>query len=468
MKQTIIKTAFIAACTLGVLYNRGHISNEHGSPDPTNAVIEATAQRRRRRLNTLDLYKDPKSVASKRTKISTSADDVLEDQVSLKGTLDTSIGQVKKPIAVLHIGPHKTGTTALQRFITEHELELRNDGFHMPWKMKSYESANEFQFASCFLTGNRKVQMSSRRNDICPPEELPRLQKLGQEGKSIFLSAEAFSYITDVAPLAEFLEHYWDVHIIYFHRWYYDWLFSNHNQTIKVILKQAMGNFDKFIANRGRGKLLRSFVVQFEHMHKEDFAMEIESYRSFYKYSKYFDNVVTLDYEDESVSVTENVFCNAMKNSAKHTCERILQEKGEMVHINGAQSLVYKSIAYAANELAMMTYCSKEHFEDVVEKIQNHQESTLGLSSSDFPARCLSDTILDRIIEVSLEHRRQILSHDPLSKEDEDRIREEYQEKMEKTSCDPDIKAILEMPEWMEFFDTLNNENESCSPVLVV
>eukprot|EP00581_Thalassiosira_minuscula_P031949 CAMPEP_0183779236 /NCGR_PEP_ID=MMETSP0739-20130205/53499_1 /TAXON_ID=385413 /ORGANISM="Thalassiosira miniscula, Strain CCMP1093" /LENGTH=175 /DNA_ID=CAMNT_0026021847 /DNA_START=54 /DNA_END=581 /DNA_ORIENTATION=+ len=168
-----------------------------------------------------------------------------------------------------------------------------------------------------------------------------------------------------------------------------------------------------------------------------------------------------MDYEDSEISVTENLFCHGMDN-ATNTCEHVRQETVDSNRNNTAVSLTYKTIAYGANQLELANFCSETHFDQVVQKIQNHQESRLGLSSYDFPMKCLEHDILERMFEVSMEHRRNILYHSPLSVDEERRIEAEYWEKMEKKACDPDIEAILELPTWVKFFDHLKQNEADC------
>mmetsp|Transcript_25668 Transcript_25668/g.54223 ORF Transcript_25668/g.54223 Transcript_25668/m.54223 type:complete len:115 (-) Transcript_25668:95-439(-) len=73
--------------------------------------------------------------------------------------------------------------------------------------------------------------------------------------------------------------------------------------------------------------------------------------------------------------------------------------------------LTHCNIAYGANMLALARFYSRKHFEVLVEKIKDYQETTLGLSYSDFPMRCLDDGILEMIFNLSIEHRRNIHSY---------------------------------------------------------
>eukprot|EP00581_Thalassiosira_minuscula_P028304 CAMPEP_0183754082 /NCGR_PEP_ID=MMETSP0739-20130205/3345_1 /TAXON_ID=385413 /ORGANISM="Thalassiosira miniscula, Strain CCMP1093" /LENGTH=483 /DNA_ID=CAMNT_0025990685 /DNA_START=130 /DNA_END=1581 /DNA_ORIENTATION=- len=405
----------------------------------------------RRRL--LAIYHDPKTVHFKRAQVVN-----LDDSSTTSNSVQRKT-QTKKPVAVLHIGPPKTGTTALQAAIREGEESegsFTKDGFVMPWKIKS-RIVNEVAFATCFKS---HMWTNWDKSRLCPENDLALLKKLGEEGKNIFLSSEFFSFISDLDELQKILEP-WDVTIVYFHRWYYEWLFSQYNQAAKGRLDRKLSKFDQFVAGRGSGDLyLHSFETYFDMIYQRTSSDPKESYQSFYRYKDHFDDVVTLDYHDKENGVVENLFCNGTKH-AEHTCQHFLRKKDEVSRTNLAQSLTYKNIAYGAHQLALTSMCSREEFDDVANKIQDHQENTLGRSSYDFPSKCLDKAVLEKLLELSIGHRREILAASPLTKAEEDQIRDEYWDKVKTKSCDADIAAILKMPEWVEFFNALETDT-SC------
>eukprot|EP00581_Thalassiosira_minuscula_P028793 CAMPEP_0183756010 /NCGR_PEP_ID=MMETSP0739-20130205/4697_1 /TAXON_ID=385413 /ORGANISM="Thalassiosira miniscula, Strain CCMP1093" /LENGTH=464 /DNA_ID=CAMNT_0025993065 /DNA_START=135 /DNA_END=1529 /DNA_ORIENTATION=+ len=380
---------------------------------------------------------------------------------------DQNERKTKKPTAVIHIGPPKTGSSSLQYSLRSVAAitAMNNDEYSMPWQIKAandgmHHDSSEYEFLSCFLSKKRMAKMErGRANPLCPEGELSFVHQLGKEGKNIFLSGEGFSSVAmDITSLAAYLECYWDTTIVYFHRWFHDLVFSHYGQYAKGFEKKS---FEDFMAARGSGNVYYySMLKHFERMYKSDFNEG--SYASIYNYREHFDNVVALDFNDKSSSLQEKVFCDAMPN-AEHTCEYFSDHKQEIQ--NQAQPLVYNNIAYGANMLALTTYCSRDHFDDVIEKIKDYQEVTLGLTYSDFPIRCVDNATLKRLIDLSIEHRRKILIDKPLTKAAEENIRTEYWEKMKKASCEADINAILEKPEWLQFFDALGNDT-NCNKVI--
>jgi len=435
-----------------VVYYQRHPSNDSAEP-----------LKERLRLDDLSLPSLPSAITDKSTPTFSSPSHGWRRLIRLEDEKSTT---PKKPIAVIHVGPHKTGTTSLQHFLQENHQVILDDGFHQPWTLKPppHGGAGEFDIASCFLTGEIKANKAKGHKTLCPGEVgLNILKDLGKQGKNVLMSAELFSLITDMASFAEVMEP-WDVKIVYFHRWYHDWLLSNFNQASNARLKHdILAKFDSFMAAHGSGKAqYNSLVRNFNKFHGQNFTMPDESYRSLYRYKEHFD-VIALDYEDKSTTLVEKFFCDGLKGLTSRTCDEYLRQKAntEVYRTNGRKVMSYKNIAYGANMLALTSYRSLSHYEEVVVKIQHHQEKTLGRSPFDFPMSCVDDELLKDLIEVTIDHRRNILPDIPFTEDAEKQIREEYWTKMkdEKMSCDTDVAAVLALPEWSEFFDNLNKDS---------
>eukprot|EP00581_Thalassiosira_minuscula_P030199 CAMPEP_0183760358 /NCGR_PEP_ID=MMETSP0739-20130205/7721_1 /TAXON_ID=385413 /ORGANISM="Thalassiosira miniscula, Strain CCMP1093" /LENGTH=458 /DNA_ID=CAMNT_0025998331 /DNA_START=62 /DNA_END=1438 /DNA_ORIENTATION=+ len=453
MSKQILNSILLAAvCTIGVIRYQQHENNTIGEEELS--PIQNHEDKEHRRLVALYPFKDPK-VKVKKDEFSYNP---LVNKYRIETTNDGAGDSSRKMKAVVHIGPPKTGTTSIQNSIREREEELTADNFSMIWKELDRDTVNEFGFVSCFPS-NVWLSIPNKEN-FCPESEMAAIQKLGREGKNIFLSSEFFSFITDVAPLANFLKP-WDTTIVYYHRWYHDWLLSNFNQSLKSRFSKQLENFDQFIDSRGNGEVyVYSYEDYFDHLNENDFLGPRESYKSFYRYRQYFDNVVVLDYEDENIGVTENMFCHGMGGEASRTCEA--EKKNVVPKVsNPTVPMTYLNMAYGANQLGKATYCSREHFDEVVKKIKYHQESTLGRASSDVPMTCVKRELLQKLLDVSFKHRNEMLPNTPFTDEEEGRVTQEYWEKMKVKACEADIVAIMDKPEWIKFFENLERET-SC------
>mmetsp|Transcript_2645 Transcript_2645/g.4849 ORF Transcript_2645/g.4849 Transcript_2645/m.4849 type:complete len:490 (-) Transcript_2645:332-1801(-) len=431
------------------------------SNNPKNAAKKASDQYRdRRSLKAWGTFED---IEAKTLGLFPETAELMKKlEVTDWSTSDQNESETKKPVAVIHIGPPKTGSSSLQYSIhrTAAIDAITQDGYSMPWQIKETidgmrHASSEYEFLSCFMSEKRRAKLAAGRGkEVCPEGELSFVHQLGKEGKNIFLSGEGFSSVAmDVASLAAYLEPYWETTIVYLHRWYHDWVFSFYG-LMSIRFDRRDFSFERYMAGRGSGDVyFYSLLTHFERLYKRGFRED--SYGSVYWYREHFDNVVTLDFNDQSSSLQEKVFCDAVPN-AKHTCEHFSHYTDDIQ--NQAQHLNYNNIAYGANVLELTTYCSRDHFDDVVEKIKDYQEVTLGRTYSDFPMRCVDNAILERLIDLSIEHRRNILTDIPLTKAAEREVREQYWEKMKEKACEPDINIILEMSEWVGFFNDLGND----------
>ena len=119
-------------------------------------------------------------------------------------------GTSKAINAVIHIGPHKTGTTAIQHYSKVLHLELASDKYEMPWMhLKNNGEENQVHFATCFLPDG-KVERT-----VYPCRE--GLLKAGlniaqQNNNSLLVSAETFAAteVNGVAELKEYLDQAWN------------------------------------------------------------------------------------------------------------------------------------------------------------------------------------------------------------------------------------------------------------------
>jgi len=146
--------------------------------------------------------------------------------------------------AVIHIGPHKTGSTTIQAVSLEYYTQLVKDNYEVPFahNKQKYERhgrkrhsfvANHGSFAACFFPENHSYT-SEKGHEKCIPKTLTAGLEIANLTKSILISAERFDTPgIDVQALSDYLQPWQSVTIVIYYRRFYDWIISYNNQLTK-------------------------------------------------------------------------------------------------------------------------------------------------------------------------------------------------------------------------------------------
>jgi len=138
----------------------------------------------------------------------------------------------KRPYAVLHVGPHKCASSALQTVIYDKfRDEVESDGFALPYSSEiraPHPYGREKVFASlAFMLRPAWVDDNGSQKWINVTEFFDRAHRAQ---KPLALSAEEFSVPTVNVPLLKSFLAPWRTHVVVIYRPYYDWLVSLHNE----------------------------------------------------------------------------------------------------------------------------------------------------------------------------------------------------------------------------------------------
>jgi len=391
--------------------------------------------------------------------------------------------------AVIHIGPYKTATTAIQTYSDKLDQNLAQDGYEMPWKhlqlqLKLGKDATQKKnidrkipswwckqvfFALCFFQSVPTHRMKKESAEGCKRELLNAGVEISQKNhNSLLVSAEQFSNveIEGVEKLHEYLSNRWDnVTIVAAYRRYYEWIVSFYNERQKDVI------FNDAISANKTDRLLPSLYheLRFNSVFNEEIRHKY-TLSAVPRYQMYFENVVVMNYHDKSKSILERFYCDVLPGAIE-TCRKLKSIKVSK-SINTSHSRVYEELAYAAHRRGMINIKEKLNAKSaeesrrqhnvkkksnaklVEESISQHQEKTLNLTSYDFPRKCLPDNILNEIWSTSLEAEKKFGGDEV----DESTMKDEF-DKYSKTSfCELDLDAILHSPLWVKFFQDQNQK----------
>ena len=166
--------------------------------------------------------------------------------------------------AVVHIGPHKTGSTTIQEHSLALQTHLLSDGYGMPYAhtftdgKKIHEPwCNQVNVATCFI---HNANHPEKRYFPCRNDLLQAGLDIGHRlNNSILLSAETFSSLEEegVAALHDYLHPTWEnITIIAYYRRYYDWIVSCYSEVSRLSFAQAWHIFQQNSTDRLRESLL--------------------------------------------------------------------------------------------------------------------------------------------------------------------------------------------------------------------
>ena len=428
-------------------------SSEPSTFDGHSSRRRGRGRGRNKRTSTVSLNRKQDTV----TPISSTA--FIMRALSDTATSKTQVGAVKAnkaANAVIHIGPHKTGTTAIQHYSKVLYPELVLDKYEMPWKhlkqnVKPWE--NQVEFATCFTP-----ELEDERSKYPCRQDLLEagLNIARQSNHSLLVSAETFAgtKAIGVAELKSYLDQAWsNVTIVATYRRYYEWIVSFHHEVKRIkqsiagaTLWQAIQKNETERIYPGIQDTLSKHRGELEHNNP---TAVIE------RYKQVFSNVVVMNYHDKSKDLIERFYCDAIPN-APNACKKAIEmtkTKGE-AKINQSYSAVYEELTYAAHRSGMINVHSQKYCEAVTTAIKAHQEKTLKLSSDDFPHACPSSKVLGEIWDITLRSEKDFNKH---VNEGEGSIlstslKDDFDAYTRTNLCHVDVHAILQSQVWRDFF----------------
>ena len=241
-------------------------------------------------------------------------------------------------ICVIHVGPHKTGSTTLQEALP---LDLREpirpkpkaaldavkqDNYEVPvFPNQKFGAKNHAGLANCMTP----VQS---RNLLCP-DETHRIDTLNyfqafvknaaDNGSNILLSSEELNHPElNLTELTSYLVPEYKIHVVLYYRRFYDWIHSTYN----TIEKNSKIPHNPTFANWLTPEILNGY--------QRMYSMAI--YNRFQEVPGVFNvSVVNMHEDPGDFDTLERFFCDHMQ--APHVCE--LAKSQETEHSNPSVDL---------------------------------------------------------------------------------------------------------------------------------
>ena len=386
---------------------------------------------------------------------------------------DHSNQQTPTTFAVIHVGPYKTGTTAIQQYSADLVKELAKDNYEMPWAylkkkltlqrqqgIKTSISGikvaswwfKQMYFALCFFQNVPTTRLRKEDVSECKQELLTSGYEIADQNKnSLLVSAEQFSNTEDegVAALHQYTNRWNNVTIVAAYRRYFEWVVSFYNEKYRDL---------KFydVVHANKTERLYPSIYQ-ELRFNQGFRDEIKhkyTLSTVARFKQYFPNVVVLNYHDKSKRLVERFYCDVIPN-APNTCRKLKVMKVKKP-VNTSLNRVYQELAYAAHRRGLINIQSKNDATVAESSIRRYQGEDLNHTSGEFPHRCLPKRILDEIWNITLQAEKEF--GDIVDDSAIQTLKDDFDKYSNTRLCEVDLEAVLLSPRWAEFFKNLNKK----------
>ena len=380
----------------------------------------------------------------------------LGEAISDKVLSDPSDNTTGGPTyAIIHMGPHKTGSTSIQHASKKYIEQLRQDQYEMPWAVNrekfrekstvSRQNQNQVNFATCFIPSTDE----ERKEWPCDSDLLLSGLDIARRRKNLFVSAETFDKIdfAGVDMLHSYLSQWDNVMIVISCRRFYSLLASIYNELTKDRThSHSHGSIIDFTIAHLKETNYQTLPSQ----HVSSLPNLLERVNTQFG----MDNITIINYHMNDP--VEAMFCQTMPN-AVHTCNAITQ----LSHIavaNPSKDLTYDNLVYGAIEKGLISITTDHKLSEISLAARTYQENTLNLTSSDLSHICLPSEVANDLLLVSLDYERKMKKLFPRVLEGMNDLESDFGATLSKF-CKVDIEKTLSDEGWRNLFQSLNTTN---------
>ena len=361
-------------------------------------------------------------------------------------------------LAVLHVGPHKTGSSSLQWSMHWFHSPLRNDSYAVP-DISGYWHAPKDM-------ANVAVYLRSKFSVCGPPASyIPWYEQFNttwgsftryvreNSEQNLLMSSEEFDHPgVDLGVLYGALRER-QVRIIVTYRRLYDYLRSNHFELARFY---AMPQFvdwytpDALLGApecdecadcdecRAKSEILKGAYC----------AVTSHSAGVVARFRQRFSDVTILNMHEPRM--VARFYCEAVPH-APHACA-YAEDIERPRRINQHSTLAYRELAHAALSGGLL-----HNFTDidvVAMRVGHRHEIVHGESLDSLPKRCLSSNSSEKLLEASLVAEQQLLPewHNAAA------LRLDFEAASNTSLCSVDTAEVLRDRRWQTFFSQLEQE----------
>ena len=397
-------------------------------------------------------------------------------------------------MAVIHVGPHKTGSSTVQDFLYEQPETVREkDGYVVAYIESGREGPKNM--ASLAVCLNRNVEEVATQGNLktwCTDfeqagrdfEEVVRSVKThndnlinkaktttgaGDRMRHIMISCEEYDRaMVDIEWLRDRLEPDFEVKVVLYYRRFHDWIGSYINELTKKRLTRQWG-WRKNGPNH-YSTLVFPTVTEWLDLHLEEYVKQ-HTYPVYQRYAEIFgkEALTVLDFHDEDESLEVSFFCRGMPH-ATASCDlaRERQKNADSLVKNSRVSIDLLRIQ------SPLTHVHRGGLTDEQEEVirmkleqllEKNPSPTLWFDGEPKPEelenpvrrRCPSRETVDSILTRSVGFEEELAKLLETSREDrlEFSVEEDFRNQFKESFCTLDAGFILRRWENRQWFRKL-------------
>eukprot|EP00984_Skeletonema_dohrnii_P032031 scaffold25418_cov131-Skeletonema_dohrnii-CCMP3373.AAC.8 len=346
-----------------------------------------------------------------------------------------------EPSIILHVGPHKTGTTALQSFI--YDLVKVNNNIFLEDNLRI---PLEHELPGCFhregvglnlphCSINRfKRDGGQMSNSMCGSmrEAFPKfVADAYNKSQNILVVAEDFDRsLINFNRLHFLLQPYKKIKVVSTYRRLHDWLPSWYNQIADHYqLEYARGN-----------ETYPSFVEWVEEKYDKFLKAHGVTVAERFKSYEFIESVHLINMHDMADSLADTFFCDILQ--AKATCKAI-KDGVRPSKSNIGFDHEYQRLAIEAKRAGKIPASSLEK-KIQIRRVSKFLMMQVEQTNTSLPRLCPSNETLEKILTQELEHESKYLPEWSESQGGEEALRKSFEKAVQKKFCAFDVVKIFD------------------------
>ena len=298
--------------------------------------------------------------------------------------------KAEQPKAIIHVGPRKTGSTAIQEAMLEtYSNNLLDENY-------LFISKDHHKFTHCLCLEEipkEFVEVCEESRHILDDMK-DSIETARNENKNFLISSESFDQVVRVDPTKiKKLFAGFDIHIVVTYRRYFEWMVSKFGQDYRHShdwnhWQPHMKPETKNIVSSFSAAALKRTYARYSPL--EVFKM--------YKQSGFSTHM--LDFH-ANTDIVQSFFCLEILNT-NNVCELATNHSESAGRANHAESIAYDEIAVAAREAGILNNAKNLTRSQARYAIQHYFEGELGMEESDLPKVYIHQRELDLLEQISI------------------------------------------------------------------